>query len=229
MDIQNFKENDLYKLSKVQLAGGEVHVWSICWKNICTWINDKKYILNDEELKTKSAFYFQEDKMRYMTGRILTRLLSAHYLGIESSEIVFKQNLYGKPFIVNNTQKNLYYNISHSGEYVLLAFTYIGAVGIDVEEEKWLPEYKDLAHNFHKEEYEKICETSDIEMFYRLWTAKEAYVKAVGKGLQIGLGSFYVGEDGIYKDGRRLEEWKLFLFKAAQKYPAAIVINTETV
>ncbi|AVQ44876.1 4'-phosphopantetheinyl transferase family protein [Clostridium botulinum] len=225
MKFHIFRDENLFKLSKIQLNNKENHVWVICWENIASWINKEKSVLNKNELKMAESFYFEEDKMRYMTGRILTKILSAYYLEIKSEEVFIEQDFYGKPFIVCHKEKRLYHNISHSGKYVLLVFTYSGLVGIDVEEEKYFLEYKELAKNFHKEEYSKICKSSDIHEFYRVWTAKEAYVKAIGKGLQINLNSFNVREDGIYQGGKKLEAWDLFVFKVADRYTTALVIN----
>ncbi|AGX42686.1 4'-phosphopantetheinyl transferase family protein [Clostridium saccharobutylicum] len=224
MKLKFFTNKDLFQLSQIQLQEQENHVWIICWKDIAYWINSNKNVLNEKELKKAEKFYFLQDKMRYMTGRILTKNLSAHYLLLENKGIHIKYNSHGKPLIVSD-KKKIYYNISHSGDYVLLAFTYDGEIGIDVEEEKWIHEYKELSREFHKEEYEHIYKTNDIHIFYKFWTAKEAYVKAVGQGLQIKLNSFCIRDDGIYKDDSKLDCYNIFIFRVAYLYTAALVVS----
>lgn len=224
MKLKFFRDRDLFQLSQIQLEERENHVWIICWKDIAYYINSNKTVLNEKELKKAEKFYFLEDKMRYITGRILTKILSAHYLFTENNEIHIEYNSYGKPFIVND-KKKIYYNISHSGDYVIFAFNYYGEVGIDVEEERWIQEYKELSKEFHKEEYEHVYKTNDIHSFYKFWTAKEAYVKAVGEGLQIKLNSFCIRDDGIYKDNSKLDCYNIFIFRVAYLYTAALVVS----
>ena len=103
----------------------------------------------------------------------------------------------GKPQIVNFPKK---FNLSHSGDYVICAAG-DGEIGADIQ--KWVPYRERTAERFFaKEEWELLQETdaeNRTELFYRLWTRKEAYGKYTGQGI----GSA-VGED--FSDERKWKE-----------------------
>lgn len=241
MKICILKNEDLSKLSKIVLKKNQVHIWVVScknlnYKNLNYWISNKKDILKRDELKIAKSFRYSEDRIRYMTGRILTRMLSAHYLQRDIREINIEKGTYGKPFIICNAGEKLHYNLSHSGEYVTLAFTFIGKVGVDIEEEKELQDYKNIAKNFHEREY---CKVNSLHEFYKLWTSKEAYLKALGLGLQKSLKSFYICENKIYAndiwqdkdhengilDNEENRNYELYTFENIKGYPLALVIN----
>lgn len=95
--------------------------------------------------------------------------------------------------------EELYYNLSHSGDYVICAVSNF-AVGCDIEKIKKAP-LKVAKRYFCEKEVsflEKIHESARGEAFFRLWTIKESYVKMLKKGLAMGLDSFEVNfDDGI--------------------------------
>ena len=97
-------------------------------------------------------------------------------------------NEYKKPYVEND----IYFNISHSGVYVVCALSEYGDVGIDIEEKKLIniDVYK---YCFTSKEWDYICESSNvIDSFYCLWTRKEAVLKADGRGLYINPKTFDV-------------------------------------
>ncbi|MCL6443040.1 MAG: 4'-phosphopantetheinyl transferase superfamily protein [Alicyclobacillus sp.] len=76
------------------------------------------------------------------------------------------------------------FNISHSGDWIVCAVSARGRVGIDVEQ--ILPlEFSTLVHSMSEDERNKLHELPPeefITFFYKLWTLKESFVKAVGTG-----------------------------------------------
>jgi 4'-phosphopantetheinyl transferase len=90
-------------------------------------------------------------------------------------------------------RRGLHFNISHSGELVALAIAR-EAVGIDVEEIREMRDLLGIARRFFSaEEAQRVEEDGD--QFFRIWTAKEAVVKAIGSGVSDGLQSFTVPRD----------------------------------
>lgn len=88
----------------------------------------------------------------------------------------------GKPFITNGA----YFNISHSENYVVVAFSG-KEVGCDIEKVGKINVYS-LAHLLHPEEQKYISMSTDKHIsFYTVWTRKEAFLKAIGKGIINGL------------------------------------------
>ena len=106
----------------------------------------------------------------------------------------------GKPQIVNFPKK---FNLSHSGDYVVCGVS-DGEVGVDIQ--KWVPFKDRTAERFFAKEEWKLLQETDVEkrteLFYRLWSRKEAYGKYTGQGI----GSV-VGED--FSDERRWKEKKI--------------------
>jgi 4'-phosphopantetheinyl transferase len=81
----------------------------------------------------------------------------------------------------------LHFNLSHSGEWIVAAFSFLSEIGIDIECRKRTPRMESIVrHFFHPDEIETWCSTSDTEqktLFFQYWTMKEALLKATGDGL----------------------------------------------
>jgi 4'-phosphopantetheinyl transferase len=130
-----------------------------------------------------------EDAQRSLCGLIL--LLKGLDIYKLPSGLISKiqSNIYGKPYIQKNP---LYFNISHSGEIVVCAFSKDVELGIDIEQmnEVSLDDFKE---NMLVSEWDKINKAEDrLYAFYDYWTQKEALIKAHGTGLNISLKLFEV-------------------------------------
>lgn len=130
-----------------------------------------------------NKYRFREDKIRSLgAGILLFHILQTY--GKEDIDI--ECNPYGKPYLCNS---EFQFNLSHSGNFVVCSYGQ-GDSGIDIE--SYQSADLEIAKRFfnHQEyQYVKKCGT---EMFIRLWSLKESYIKAKGKGLKIPLNSFQV-------------------------------------
>ena len=152
--------------------------------------DDFNYLLNfistarQERIK---GFKFFKDAQRCLFGEILARYAICRRLSIKNTELKFTRNEYGKPTILE--PEGLCFNISHSGDWVVCAVDN-KPIGVDVEFIK--PIDLNIARRFFSsdEYHDLINKENKIKYFYMLWTLKESYVKAVGKGLSIPLKSF---------------------------------------
>lgn len=146
-------------------------------------------IISDERKEKIKKYYFDQDKKRSLMAELLLRYLLKIRFDICQSEIQFIKNSFGKPMLKNLEQ--IHFNLSHSGEWVVCGVNYNYEVGIDVEKIK--ENNLDIAKTFFtNEEYNYILKQpkKKNECFYKIWTLKESYVKAEGKGLNIPLNSF---------------------------------------
>lgn len=134
--------------------------------------------VNEERQKKVDSYKFQKDKnLSLGAGVLLNYALSAR--GINNPQ--FFTGDFGKPFIAD---KNICFNLSHSGELAVCAIAK-NTVGCDVEKMD-SPPFEVARKVFSHDEQELLSSASEEErvaLFYRLWTAKESFLKMVGCGL----------------------------------------------
>lgn len=224
MKIEVYRNRELLAEDMADLQEDIVHIWNIQWREMGDFWNRHRDILNGKEIVQARRYRLYEDKMRFISGKILTRFLLGHYLGTD--KIILKNGKYGKPYhekVAN--QKTVEFNISHSGEKVLAAFSYSYKVGIDVQEIKEIPDYMEIAENFFsKEEAADIMQNGGLKLFYQYWAAKEAYLKALGIGLNRGMDFFSVRNEKIIERGKEKNEWYLYPIKM-KDYATCVAIQ----
>jgi 4'-phosphopantetheinyl transferase len=135
-------------------------------------------------------FRFAADKQRSLMADIIVRQFYAKELKLNPMKIEFDYNKHDKPSLKNHPKAH--FNISHSGDYVVVAFSDC-PVGIDIEKNKG-NRLKVAKRFFTREELDDLSafaeEKEQIAYFYQLWTLKESYMKAIGKGISMSLSSF---------------------------------------
>jgi 4'-phosphopantetheinyl transferase len=145
--------------------------------------------VSEERRRAAERFRRPIDAYRSLLGETLARLAVCELWQVSNADLSFRKNAYGKPLL--DYPPNCSFNISHSGEWVVCAASDT-PVGIDVERIK--PIDISIAERFFApEEYDELMKLSgsrQLSRFYRLWTLKESYIKAVGKGMSIPLDSF---------------------------------------
>ncbi len=139
--------------------------------------------------------FISDQKLRLM-GRILIRsFLEEQNYNCKIND--WKLSNDKKPFLPNGP----FFNITHSGNIVMVAFS-DREVGIDIELIKDDP-FNDLVHLFHPNEMKFLQNHKDLnQSFYYIWTRKEAFLKATGKGIIEGLHTVNVLEDVISDNGK---------------------------
>jgi len=173
-----------------------------------------------EEKERVEKFRYQVDMMASLVGRLLLRGLIVQKLGVENREVEWIRTERGKPVVVGGCA-GWDYNVSHAGEWVVLAAG-VGRVGVDVMKlvdnrvDRLDEFFRLMKRQFTDMEWEAIrgkdgnTEQRQLANFFRHWTLKESYVKAVGTGLNIDLRTlnFTLGgevEEGKLDVGSRLQ------------------------
>jgi len=107
------------------------------------------------------------------------------------------------------------FNISHSGEYTVCALSKTNRVGIDIEQIRDIP-IEDYNGEFSNEEWKEVLFADNrLRRFYKFWTQKEAFMKALGVGLDFPLREVNVVDDKItWKD----QQWFLYEIKLDEGY-----------
>ncbi|MDL2231183.1 4'-phosphopantetheinyl transferase superfamily protein [Porphyromonadaceae bacterium OttesenSCG-928-L07] len=141
-------------------------------------------------------------KLHGALGKCLLKKGLLQFFGLQEEDYSMVKNEHGKPYIEGVA--NCHFNISHSGDYVLCAFS-DQEVGVDIERIRKMPERVALRY-FHPNEIAALEKADDKQdLFFTYWSLKETYLKYLGDGLNRGLSSFEVRihDKGIriYEDG----------------------------
>ncbi|PWA75101.1 4'-phosphopantetheinyl transferase superfamily [Artemisia annua] len=182
-----------------------------------------------------------EDRKRALVSRLLQYALVHHVMDIPFAEIVINRTPEGKPYLENHKKTaelpNFNFNVSHHGDFVAIASEPICIVGLDIVS-CFIPGKEtvlDFIHNFSSYfsslEWEKIVNAGSdddvLDIFFRYWCLKEAYVKALGTG--VGYKLNYVEfhhknwtEIHVKVDGNVLKEWNFWLFELPGRHRVAV-------
>ncbi len=156
-------------------------------------INDKLHLVDHFKRERILQLNKLQDKARSLFGDLLMRYVIIKKIGIPNNEIHIARNKFGKPYLSN--VNGYEYNITHAGEWVACAIGKV-CVGIDIEMMTHVD--KSIAKIvFSNEEYDWFInqgQESNVIMdgFFRLWTMKESYMKAIGTGFHTQPKSFTI-------------------------------------
>ncbi len=150
--------------------------------------------LSEEERARAARFATDALRNRWLHGHVATRRILARELGVAPSSIVYGAESAGKPFLATPAGSGIECSFSDSGELALLAVGRHGALGVDVEVHRPLADLDGMAERFFAPAEQAalfaLRESEREAAFYRLWTRKEAYIKALGTGLGHPLSRF---------------------------------------
>jgi 4'-phosphopantetheinyl transferase len=147
-------------------------------------------LLSADERARAERFHFEADRARFIAARAGLRRILAYYSSLPPELIEFQIDAYGKPLLLRPSVA-LEFNVSHAGDYALIAITSGLPCGVDIERcSAKLDEAAVAAKFFCPREAEWLSHAEGG--FLRLWAAKEAVVKAMGGGLSIPLCNFDV-------------------------------------
>lgn len=149
-----------------------------------------------------------QDRQAFILGRLLIWQGLQHYKYNDDCLAKLQTNRYGKPYI----DQHIFFNLSHSGRYVMCVF-HTEEAGIDIEE--ILPTDIHDFNSFFSEQEKKHIHSAPqpLKAFFRLWTIKESVIKAEGKGLSIPLQELDASRQGIVQLGEKswhIKEINLF-------------------
>ncbi len=179
----------------MQILDSEIHLWLIDQAEFSEDELCEKCLgwLTESEQKRYRRFYFDRHRKQLLLGRYLTRsVLSQYTEDIAPVQWRFLENDYGKPFIdPSQNSDSLFFNLSHSGNRLVLAVARHEFIGVDIERsDKQRRVAKISDRFFSRQEVIDLLTLDDglqLNRFYELWTLKEAYIKACGLGLAIPL------------------------------------------
>jgi 4'-phosphopantetheinyl transferase len=218
----------------------DVHVWRV---DISAFESKQTQLftrLSTDEQQRAERMRIEEKKLQYIVGRTALLSILADYLDTTHGKIRFDYGPQKKPALANQESRppdqRIEFNLSHSRKIVLIALTHSKPIGIDVEyKETDRADEKIAKRYFSSAEFTALSKLEAADRmagFYRCWTSKEAFVKALGEGLTFPLDTFDValGDQqrrilAIRNAQQKAEDWSLKAFDVGQDYEATCAVK----
>jgi 4'-phosphopantetheinyl transferase len=216
----------------------QIHVWTISLLLESDDVEPYRAILSSDECARADRFQSARDRRRFVVARSLLRRLLAAYLRTKPASIRFAYGTYGKPCLIDGS--GLQFNLSHARDVALVALALQREVGVDIEDIDAVPGDADIQGvaraAFSTAEREALAALSmraRRDAFARIWSRKEAFVKARGAGFSYPTQSFSVshlamGDDALLADVSELEDvgdWRVADIPAPLGFFAALAAS----
>nr|AFB69907.1 PPTase7 [uncultured bacterium] len=151
--------------------------------------------LSQDQRVRAGRLVFERDRRRFMIGRARLRHLLAVRLGTCAELVELDYGPQGKPSLAGGfAASDLRFNVSHCGDVALYAFSRCREIGVDVEAVREMPDADDIVERFfsprERAAYRRLPARERPRGFFRCWTRKEAFIKALGSGLAYPLPDF---------------------------------------
>ena len=191
--------------------------------------------LSSEERGKAQSFYFTQHRNGYALAHKYLRLVFSFYVETKPDLLVFSKSEHGKPAILaaQNTL-NIQFNLSHSGNLIAVAVGKKHPLGVDIEIIEPTTNIDTLAaHCFSPAELLQLRALPYPDrnrIFYRHWSKKEAYLKALGKGLTVEPNSFSIdvlqsNSPVIVKNSQEsVSSWKLWAITTFEQQQCACAL-----
>ena len=218
------------------LLDDEIHVWRASLDAPAADVEALACTLSADEQARAQRLCFGRDQRRFVVGRGLLRTILGRYLHVDPLAVRFCYGANGKPALAALPNGNEWqFNVSHSHGLVLVGVTRRRQLGVDVERMRAVANMMEIAQRICSPRERALlaaCPPNDRHAaFFRCWTGKEAYVKAIGDGLAQPLDQIEVTWAAeaprirLYNDERPQPtvRWSLWELDPAPGYMAALV------
>jgi 4'-phosphopantetheinyl transferase len=193
--------------------------------------------LSPLERERAGRFHFEIDRRRFVSARGALRGLLAAQLDLSPTDVPIESDSLGKPRLAARLGSDLRFNLSHTAGRALYSFAVGRELGVDAEALRPLSDMDALAHDVFSAaelaEWLAVPLDRRVEAFFNGWTRKEAFVKALGRGLDFPLKAFDVSlaPDRPARllrcdpEGGAVSRWSISAWSPESGYVAALVIE----
>lgn len=212
--------------SQPAFHGDEIHVWQAALDASPPQLARLESLLSADERARAQRFRLARDQRRFIASRGALRSILASYLDCDPSGIQFCYGKHGKPLLSPvRGGANLHFNLSHSADLALIAVRQSGEVGVDIELVR-----EDFACGLIAKRFFCDTEVAWLECvmpaerhksFFRIWTRKEAFLKATGEGVWHDLRRFDVTRSPV-QDRGLISAWHLQDIDLGGQFQAAV-------
>jgi 4'-phosphopantetheinyl transferase len=222
--------------SGLKLADDNVHVFAAPLDVPAKRLEELEQWLSDDERQRASRFHLERDRRRFIAGRGILREILGTMSGVSPASLIFAYGEFGKPHIAAPVAARLLqFNLAHSDSIAVYA-TAKRTLGVDLERIRELDEVEQFAARFFSpDEEQRLLTLPDAqrrEAFFNCWTRKEAYLKAIGTGLnncirqvEVSPGPGETAERLGVPDGS--PRWRLHSLTPAIGFVGALVVQPE--
>jgi 4'-phosphopantetheinyl transferase len=204
------------------LAPEEVHLWYASLEQPTSLVEQLMPTLSANERARAERFHFTRDREHYILARGMLRKILGNYLKVELGCLEFNAGPNGKPALIHRSSSSaIHFNLSHSHNLTLYAFSRDREVGIDLEYIRPIAEAEQIAERFFPQQARNVLRNlSPNELdkqFFIYWTRMEAYLKARGDGLA-----------GI-SDDHDITYWSIYDLQPAAGYISALAVQASSI
>jgi 4'-phosphopantetheinyl transferase len=164
-----------------------IHVWRVFLERPGIQDDPLWQMLDQAERQEAENYRFEHDRQRFIRLHGILRTILSDYLSTPPGKIRFGIGEHGKPFLHNDKHIHLEFNLTHSEGLALIALAKDISIGIDIEYCRDFPEINQVTDTFftqlERDSLAKASQDRKLGNFYKIWTFKEANLKARGLGL----------------------------------------------
>lgn len=176
-----------------------LHIWRASLDVAPEQVARLWHTLVPDERRRAERLRFEVLRQRFIAAHGMLRDVLGRYVQLSPESVRFAVRPGGKPELASGESASWRFNLSHSGAMALVAVAWRREVGVDIEQLRPMKGPLDIAERFFAPGEVAALRAMPPEQinaaFFRCWTRKEAYVKALGKGLSLGLEKFEVSID----------------------------------
>lgn len=212
------------------LSANDVIIYTIYLPNFINLTSDLAEFLNPKELIKAHRFYKEIDTTRFIIYRSILKLILASHTKKDVKNIYLDYHLNKKPYLASFPR--LHFNMSHSEDFAVIAISRRN-VGIDIEYMSEDFNFSNLLPDVFEDHETLTIQNAENKKhaFYTAWTRKEAFVKALGKGIDEDFKHIPCLDGKHTIDSTLLnstENWQVYSFDLADHYLGAVAIATRS-
>jgi 4'-phosphopantetheinyl transferase len=217
------------------LHPGAIHLWTADLKAWNKAAGELKTLLSREEISRQARLASQQKAQQSLLCRGILRLILSLYTGQEPASLVLETGAGGKPYLKDSP---LYFNIAHSEDRFLCGLDLETAIGVDIQQVYPISSLSTIVKNyFSASEHDYLSALPPEHFqdgFFSIWTAKEAFLKALGNGFQKSPRGFSLLPDlpsrlFMLQDGSSVgstgETWTILPIEISRGFKAAVALN----
>ena len=224
-------------IGAMTLAANDVHLWISFERSPDEpALQALRSLLEPAELERVDKAYSAEVRLRFLAARAMQRTVLARYADVDPATLRFVTGEHGKPALAAEfAALGLHFNVTHTGGLVGIAVSRHRDVGVDAEKLHERTTALKLARRYFTGEEARNLEALPLSeqpaRFYSLWTLKESWMKATGRGIAAGLDNAAFSLDdkhqvvGLNFAAYDTTDWRFWQFAPTHEHVLALALR----